>query len=223
MSSKSNRSGFKKRAWAKNEKSKARHGKFNSNKKKERDNHSLRRKIGYTITTLMCIILIIGTIGISPERPTRNIPNTPPSVTNGTVFFAPVAVPDNPFSSLLSTDLSLTWDRNDVFLVIADGDKKDQCNSLSLLEKIQSTSTICKAEDDGYETIGLNNSTGIEWTINDGDYFFGIGTLGESDTDRSGLRLFISVEMKLSITGYMLFFSLGAIGLAIIKDRKIIH
>ena len=45
----------------------------------------------------------------------------------------------------------------------------------------------------------------------------------ESDTDRSGLRLFISVEMKLSITGYMLFFSLGAIGLAIIKDRKIIH
>ena len=120
-------------------------------------------------------------------------------------------------------DLRLTWDRNDTFLVIADGDKKDQCNSLSLLEKIQSTSTICKAEDDGYETIGLNNSTGIEWTINDGDYFFGIGTLGESDTDRSGLRLFISVEMKLSITGYMLFFSLGAIGLAIIKDRKIIH
>ena len=71
-----------------------------------RDNHSLRRKIGYTITTLMCIILIIGTIGISPERPTQQyygtVSNTPPSVTNGTVFFAPVAVPDNPFSSLLS-------------------------------------------------------------------------------------------------------------------------
>ena len=35
MSSKSNRSGFKKMmgGWAKNEKSKARHGKFNSNKK----------------------------------------------------------------------------------------------------------------------------------------------------------------------------------------------
>ena len=223
MSSKSNRIGFKKNARARTEKSKAKHSKSNSNKTKERHNHSLRRKIGYTITTLMCIILIIGTIGISPERPPRNIPDTPPSVTNGTVFFAPVAVPDNPFSSLLSTDLSLTWDRNDIFLVIADGDKKDQCNGLSLLEKIQSTSTTCKAEDDGYETIGLNNSTGLEWTIDDGDYFFGIGTLGESDTDRSGLRLFVSVEMKLTITGYMLFFSLGVFGLASIKDLKIIH
>ena len=69
----------------------------------------------------------------------------------------------------------------------------------------------------------MNNSTGLEWTIDDGDYFFGIGTLGESDTDRSGLRLFVSVEMKLTITGYMLFFSLGVFGLASIKDLKIIH
>ena len=31
-----------------------------------------------------------------------------------------------------------------------------------------------------YEAVGLDNSTGLEWTVENGDYYVGIGTLGDS-------------------------------------------
>ena len=100
-------------------------------------------------------------------------------------------------------------DRSDIFLVIADEEKKEQCNNLPLLEKISSTDITCKSEDFGYEAIAVNNSTGLEWTVDNGDYFFGIGTLGESVSNQSGLSLAVSIELGLSFTGYLFFLPLG--------------
>ena len=73
--------------------------------------------------------------------------NSPP-LTNGTVFFAPIAVPGTPLSPIFSTEMSLTWDRSDIFVVVADGDKKEECDSIPFLEKFQSTSEICKAGEE---------------------------------------------------------------------------
>ena len=207
MSSKSKTVGFKKRVRAKD-------GKIiekgsNYSKKKEFIKSPLKVKIGYILTILICIILITGTHGFSNERTSRHIPETPPSITNGTVFFAPLAVPDNPFSLLFSAEINVIWDRSDIFLVIADEEKKEQCNNLPLLEKISSTDITCKSEDFGYEAIAVNNSTGLEWTVDNGDYFFGIGTLGESVSNQSGLSLAVSIELGLSFTGYLFFLPLG--------------
>ena len=174
---------------------------------------TLRQRICYVITASACIILIVGTMGISPDRAPRNIPETPPTITNGTVFFAPVAVPKAPFTSLISTEMNLTWDRADVFVVVASEDKKEQCDALSPLERIQSESEICKAGDVGYVAIGLNNSTGLEWTIGEGTYYFGIGTLGDSLENRSGLNIDFAIEIKLSLAGNLFFVSIGALGL----------
>ena len=208
MSSKSNTVGFKKRVRAKDEKISVK-GSNNYSKKKDFIKSPLKVKIGYILTILICIILITGTHGFSNERTSRHIPETPPSITNGTVFFAPLAVPDNPFSLLFSAEINVIWDRSDIFLVIADEEKKEQCNNLPLLEKISSTSITCKSEDFGYEAIGVNNSTGLEWTVDNGDYFFGIGTLGESVSNESGLSLAVSIELGLSFTGYLFLLPLG--------------
>ena len=100
MSSKSKTVGFKKRVRAKDEKILEKSS--NYSKKKDFIKSPLKVKIGYILTILICIILITGTHGFSNERTSRHIPETPPSITNGTVFFAPLAVPDNPFSLLFS-------------------------------------------------------------------------------------------------------------------------
>ncbi len=132
MSSKAERTGFKKKARARVNKYKTKN-RGPSSKKRTTKSHPLRRKAGYLITALICMILIAGSIGVSPDRPSRNIPQTPPPLTNGTVFFAPLAVPDLPLSPLLSTKMSLTWDRSDIFLVVADGDRgKSAIDSHSL-------------------------------------------------------------------------------------------
>jgi len=222
MSSKAERTGFKKKARARVNKYKTKN-RGPSSKKRTTKSHPLRRKAGYLITALICMILIAGSIGVSPDRPSRNIPQTPPPLTNGTVFFAPLAVPDLPLSPLLSTKMSLTWDRSDIFLVVADGDKREECNRLSLLEKVQSTSAICKAGDQGYEVVGLDNSTGLEWVIGDGNYYFGIGTLGEGLENRSGLNMDISIEMRLSLAGYLILLPLGAYGLMTIKGYRVLE
>ena len=222
MSSKEERIGFKKKARARAKKYETK-DRESSSKKRTTKSLPLRRKAGYLFTALICMVLIAGSIGVSPDRPSRNVPQTPPSLTNGTVFFAPIAVPDTPLSPLFSTEMSLTWDRSDIFVVVADGDKKEECDSIPFLEKFQSTSEICKAGDEGYEVVGLDNSTGLEWEIGDGTYYFGIGTLGEELENRSGLNMSISIEMRLSMAGYLFLLPLGAYGLMTIKGYRVLE
>ena len=208
MSSKAERTGFKKRARARAKKHETKTGASISRKR--------RRK------ALLCD----GKLNLSlngpnmhgpdcwfhrsiPRPPLCNIPQTPPPLTNGTVFFAPIAVPGTPLSPIFSTEMSLTWDRSDIFVVVADGDKKEECDSIPFLEKFQSTSEICKAGDEDYEVVGLDNSTGLEWEIGDGTYYFGIGTLGEGLENISGLNMDISIDMRLSLAGYLILLPLA--------------
>ena len=111
----------------------------------------------------------------------------------------------------------MTWDRSDIYLVIADEDKKKQCDNIAPIELISPGSTTCKAEDNGYEKVGLDNSTGLEWTVENGDYFVGIGTLGDSIPEDLELNVEYTVELNLSVAGYFLILLLGACGITLIK------
>lgn len=171
-------------------------------------------KIGYTITVIAVILLIVGTIGISFDDEVNDIPtpNTPRAV-----YFADEPLQDNPVALLLSAKTTMTWDRSDIYLVIADEDKKKQCDNIAPIELISPGSTTCKAEDNGYEKVGLDNSTGLEWTVKNGDYFVGIGTLGDSIPEDLELNVEYTVELNLSVAGYFLILLLGACGITLIK------
>ena len=173
-------------------------------------------KIGYTITVVAVILLIVGTIGISFDDEVNDIPtpNTPRAV-----YFADEPLQDNPVSLLLAAKTTMTWDRSDIYLVIADEEKKEQCADIvgRPIELISPGSTTCKAEDSGYEKVGLDNSTGLEWTVETGDYFVGIGTLGDSVPEDLELNVEYTVELNLSATGYFLSLLLGACGFILIK------
>lgn len=71
--------------------------------------------------------------------------------------------------------------------------------------------------------MGLDNSTGLEWTISDGTYYFGIGTLGEGLENRSGLNMDISIEIRLSLVGYLMLLPLGAYGVMAIKGYRVLE
>ena len=72
-------------------------------------------------------IIVFGTIGYTIEGQVEEIPT--PSV-EGFVFFSDEALPSNPVGLFVSADTSITWDRDDIFLVIADQAKKDQCDGI---------------------------------------------------------------------------------------------
>ena len=176
------------------------------------------RKVGYAITAIATLLLIVGTIGITLEPASREAPMSPPSFTQGTVFFGPEPLRGNPIPLLLSAEATVNWDRDDIFLVIADEDKKEECDSIPPIERILSESQTCKAGDSEFEVVGENGTTGLTWAPEDGEYYVGIGTLGENNPAGEGFKLDVTIELNLSASGYVLTLLFGAIGVQLVRN-----
>lgn len=176
------------------------------------------RKVGYAITAIATLLLIVGTIGITLEPAAREAPMSPPSFTQGTVFFGPEPLRGNPFPLLLSAEATVNWDRDDIFLVIADEDKKNECDSIPPIERILSDSETCKAGDSEFEIVGENGTTGLTWAPGDGEYYVGIGTLGEDNPAGEGFKLDVTIELNLSTFGYLMALTMAMFGVWLIKN-----
>ena len=176
------------------------------------------RNLGYAVTAIATLLLIMGTIGITLEPITREAPMSPPSFTQGTVFFGPDPLRGNPIPILLSAEATVNWDRDDIFLVIADEDKKKECDSIPPIERIFSESQTCKAGDSEFEVVGENGTTGLTWAPEDGEYYVGIGTLGENNPAGEGFSLEATIELNLSTSGYVLTLLFGAFGVRLIRN-----
>ena len=176
------------------------------------------RNLGYAVTAIATLLLIMGTIGITLEPITREAPMSPPSFTQGTVFFGPDPLRGNPIPILLSAEATVNWDRDDIFLVIADEDKKKECDSIPPIERIFSESQTCKAGDSEFEVVGENGTTGLTWAPEDGEYYVGIGTLGENNPAGEGFSLEATIELNLSTSGYVLTLLFGAYGVRLIRN-----
>ena len=175
---------------------------------------SRNKKIGYGICSIAVFVILIGTIGVSFQDEVNDIPtpNTP-----RVVYFSDEPMPDNPVSFLFTAKASISWDRSDIYLVIADGEKKEQCDNISPIELISPSSVECKVEDSEYEEVGIDNSTGIDWTVENGDYYVGIGTLSNEIPEDLELNVEYDVRLTLSITGYFTFILIAVCGYVLIK------
>ena len=98
-----------------------------------------------------------------------------------------------------------------------DGEKKQQCDQITPVELISQSSVVCKAEDTGYEVLGLDNSTGIDWTVENDEYYVGIGTLSNTIPEDLQLNVDYTINLNLSATGYFLIFLIGICGFIFIK------
>jgi len=166
--------------------------------------------IGYGIASFAVFIMVIGTVGYTIEGQIEEIPT--PNI-EGFVFFSEEALPSNPAGLFIDADTSITWDREDIFLVIADQSKKDQCDGIrasggAFLQSISDTQT-CQYGDTEFETASSDGSTGAQWHVTSGDYYAGIGT--KSGTLPAGSDLNIDYEVKLSASfpTYLFSFLLG--------------
>ena len=84
------------------------------------------------------LLVILGTFGFTIDDSVDSIPT--PNVPNS-VFFADEPMQSNPLA-LVSANADITWDRNDVFLVIGDADKKSQCDGLTFIEMVNQNSEV---------------------------------------------------------------------------------
>ena len=158
----------------------------------------VNNKLGVGLMVSALLLVILGTFGFTIDDSVDSIPT--PNVPNS-VFFADEPMQSNPLALLVSANADITWDRNDVFLVIGDADKKSQCDGLTFIEMVNQNSEVCTSRDNEFAAIGDDNQSGLSWQAKSGEYYVGIGTFSEVVEDFE-LNVDYEIKMTLSSAGY---------------------
>ena len=173
------------------------------------------QKIGYGLITLSVVLMVIGSVGYTVEGDVEEVPT--PNVPDF-VFFADDPLPSNPAGLFFSADAHITWDRDDVFLVISDKETKKKCDGVPAGLGGFGGGTSCNSANINSVAGGSddNNVDGIEWDVESGEYYVGIGA---KDNLPQGVEINVhyKVEVQFSFVSYLVCTLLAATGLAYAK------
>ena len=133
------------------------------------------QKFGYGLITLSVILMIIGSVGYTAEGDVEEVPT--PNVPDF-VFFADDPLPSNPAGLFFNAEAHITWDRDDIFLVISDAATKKECDNTPAGLGGFGGGTSCNSANINSVAGGANdnNVDGVIWDVESGEYYVGIGS-----------------------------------------------
>ena len=173
------------------------------------------QKIGYGMVTISVILMIIGSVGYTVEGDVEEVPT--PNVPDF-VFFADDPLPSNPAGLFFNADAHITWDRDDIFLVISDAATKKECDNTPAGLGGFGGGTSCNSANIDSVAGGANdnNVDGVIWDVVSGEYYVGIGS---KDNLPQGVEINVhyEVEVQFSFVSYLVCTLLAATGLAYAK------
>jgi len=170
------------------------------------------QKIGYGLITLSVILMIIGSVGYTVEGDVNDVPT--PNVPDF-VFFADDPLPSNPAGLFFNAEAHITWDRDDIFLVISDAATKKECDNTPAGLGGFGGGTSCNSANINSVAGGANdnNVDGVIWDVESGEYYVGIGS---KDQVAQGVEINVhyKVEVQFSFVSYLVCILMAATGLA---------
>ena len=170
------------------------------------------QKFGYGLITLSVILMIIGSIGYTAEGDVEEVPT--PNVPDF-VFFADDPLPSNPAGLFFNAEAHITWDRDDIFLVISDAATKKECDNTPAGLGGFGGGTSCNSANINSVAGGANdnNVDGVIWDVESGEYYVGIGS---KDQVAQGVEINVhyKVEVQFSFVSYLVCILMAATGLA---------
>ena len=169
-----------------------------------------QERIGYSMMGGALILVLAGTVGFTVEGTTSIDVVT----TGGKTVFANEALPEHSLGAIVTADLTLYWDRDDIYVVIVDDDEKLRCESSGVLGGFE-TGSSCTANDADVIAVGMDGTEGLQWTVAPGIHYAGLGTLpGAPSFSSSEVMFDYEVHLHASFGLYFLFFLLGIAGFA---------
>ena len=170
------------------------------------------QKIGYGMVTISVILMIIGSVGYTVEGDVEEVPT--PNVPDF-VFFADDPLPSNPAGLFFNADAHITWDRDDIFLVISDAATKKECDNTPAGLGGFGGGTSCNSANIDSVAGGANdnNVDGVIWDVVSGEYYVGIGS---KDNLPQGVEINVhyKVDIGFSFVSYLVCTLIAATGLA---------
>ena len=156
------------------------------------------------------VLVLAGTVGVTVDGTTSIDVVT----TGGKTVFADEPLPEHSLGALIAADLTLNWDREDIYVVIVDEDEKLRCESSGVLGDFES-GTSCTANDSDVIAGSTDGVEGLQWTVAPGIHYAGLGTVpGGLSLSESGVVLDYEVNLHASFGLYFFFFLLGIAGFA---------
>ena len=132
-----------------------------------------QEKVGYGMVAVAVLLTLGGSIGFVMDGEVNDIPT--PNAPERT-FFGDEPLPENGLSTFISARLTLTWDRDDIYVVIVDEDEKKTCEAPPPGLLNQGSTTACTPYDADVRAAGGRAS--LE----------GGGQLGQSVAERGRVR-----------------------------------
>ena len=170
-----------------------------------------QQKIGYALVVLCVLLTVGGSVGLTLTGDVEGIPT--PNVPDRT-FYADEPLPENGLSTFISARLTLTWDRDDIYVVIVDENEKQRCESTSPILSNPGTSNACTAYDPDVLALGQNGEEGLSWDIISGTHYAGIGKADQPLPAGTEVNMAYEVNLHAGFASYFLFALLGVAGFA---------
>jgi len=170
-----------------------------------------QEKIGYGLVAFSLVLVVLCSIGFTSTGEITDLPT--PNVPEKT-FFGDEPIPENGFSTFITAELTLTWDRNDIYVVIVDEDERNTCDATPPALSNPALSKACTPYDGDIIALGTDGSEGLTWDVEAGVYFAGIGTLGDSLPEGTEVNINYEVHLRAGFVAYFLFALLGMAGFA---------
>ena len=170
-----------------------------------------QEKVGYGLVALSLVLVVLGSIGFTTTGEITDLPT--PNVPEKT-FFGDDPIPENGLSTFITAELTLTWDRNDIYVVIVDEDEKKTCQSQPPGLFNEGSTTACTPYDADVLAAGDNGEEGLVWEVESGVHFAGIGTVQDTLPAGTQVNMSYAVHLQAGFVSYFLFALVGIGGLA---------
>jgi len=169
------------------------------------DSFTSRGKAGLFFAGFGTILLLAGIIGYTltgevEDIPTPNAPNK--------AFFSGDPLPGNALSAFVAAEVTITWDRDDVWIGLVDEDEKKRCEDVPTFF---SNGLDCDGSSMDFVAgnPGATAEEGFTWEMESGTYFAALGA--KDGALPSGTEVVVSYEVHLGHSLLSLLMSFGAI------------
>ena len=165
-----------------------------------------RGKVGLAFAVVGVLLLLAGMIGYTmtgevEDVPTPNAPNQ--------AFFSGEPIPENAFSALVSAELTITWDRDDVWMGLVDADEKKRCEDVP--SNFFTPGLGCDGASTNFEAgdSSATASQGFTWKMESGTYYAALGAKDAALPE--GTEVVVSYEVHLGHSLLSLLLSFASV------------
>ena len=173
-------------------------------------------RLGQGMMALAVLLCAAGWIGFTLEGEVNDVPT--PNFPDRS-FFADDPLPEQVLAPFLTAELTLTWDRDDVYAVIVDEDEKNTCEATPAGLAQNSGTNSCGPYDADIVAISDNGNEGLVWTVESGVYYVGVGTAGSGLPEGSEVNMAYEVHLQAGFGSFFVFASIGVVGFAMTRSE----